>query len=436
MRLIVPAVCILILSCALPAFAAETENELSGEAPPGAESPPEQREPGSDPTNWVAAIEAEREAAYQEITSGNLAEGARALVQSLHNLPATQPDLIDDAYGSVQLLLYTMEYLMDESLRNQFVTGSLSPADDPLDQFIVSAYNVYIGQDTPEKTVATRELLASAATRNPFARIGSLFILSDPYFFDNADFTRQSQEILASEFPNLAITLEAHRYNVYGARKSDAETLAKAAARFTAKIGAAKRFASDAVIAATIACTGTRDDGSPADSVATYADALDSSSDWKARFGILLMLEPYGKGEDRGRVVQICNSLASTKPSDPYVTPDVVRARLMLLKIARDDWDETPGNVQTGPQGIQWVDTLLETRWKKNPYERCLYEDVMKGLMYSAKHLHKIGRPEIALRVLDKVGKQYPNSLVSAECRTESLRIEAEQVVVEQGPKQ
>ena len=63
-------------------------------------------------------------------------------------------------------------------------------------------------------------------------------------------------------------------------------------------------------------------------------------------------------------------------------------------------------------------------------------ETVMKGLMYSAKHLHKIGRPEIALRVLDKVGKQYPNSLVSAECRTESLRIEAEQVVVEQGPKQ
>ena len=435
MRWIMSTACILVFSCVPPAFAAESEAETANDNSSNTEFISEPREPNPLQKDWVASIEAEREAAYQEIISGNLADGANALVQSLRNLPATQPELIDDAYGSVQLLLYTMEYLMDETARNQFVTEALNPADDPLDRFIVSAYNVYIGQDTPEKTLATRELLAASATPNPIARIGSLFILSDPYFFDNADFTRQSQEILANEFPNLAITLEAHRYNVYGARKSDAETLAKAAEPFAAKSGKLNRFAADAVIKATINSTRKVEGSETTDPVAAYGNALTASTDWKARFGILLMLEPYSKGEDRERVVQACDPIASTKSPDLYVTPDVVRARLMLLKIAREKWDESPGDLQTGPQGLQWVDTLLDTRWKKNPYERCLYEDVMKGLMYSAKHLDKIGRPEMALRVLDKLGKQYPNSLVSTECRTESLRIDAEQVEIEQGPE-
>jgi len=383
---------------------------------------PQQR---SAPPEWIAQIESERDAAYSEITAGNLTAGSLALVQSLRALPVDHPELIDTAYGSVQLLLYTMEYLMDEPTRTQFVEQSLDPEHNPIDRFIVSGYNIYIGQDTPEKTLAAQDLLAAAATDNPFARIGALFILSDPYFFDNADFTRQSQEILAAEYPDLAITLEAYRYNIYGARKSGAEIIENASRTFTAKSSKASTFVKDPVIAATIEATRNGSTKSASDAIGVYARALDSTGDWKARFGLLLMLEPYGATE-RARVMEICERLAAPKDKPEFATPDAVRAQLMLLKLERGQWDATPGDPGTGPQGMQWVDNLLATKWKENPFERCLYEDVMKGVMNCAGHLDKIGRPLIAIRVFDKLAKQYPNSLVSAQCQSEMARIREE----------
>ncbi|HRI86662.1 MAG TPA: hypothetical protein PK869_00275 [Candidatus Hydrogenedentes bacterium] len=411
---------LLPLAIALLAYTATHGALAQTDTPPAT---PTQVKQGMTIQDWITQIESERDAAYNQLTAGDLSDGAASLTNSLRNLPAEHPELMDTAYGSLQLLLYTMEYLMDETVRTQFVQQHLEPEQNDIDKFIIAAYNIYIGQDTPEKTVATQDLLAAAATTNPFARIGALFILSDPYFFDNADFTRQSQEILAAEYPDLAITLEAHRYTVYGARKSGAEALTTATNAFAAKSGSTRNFAQDPVIAASIEAAPQLNAKSEAAAISAFTRALEASQDWKARFGLLLMIEPYGHNGHEAEVVRVCEAIATTKSATTIATPDAVRAQLMLLKLARGQWDQTPGTPTTRPTGMQWADALLEARWTKNPYERCLYEDVMKGLMNCAKQLDEIGKPDLAIQIYEKLAKQYPNSLVSRQCETELTRI-------------
>ena len=78
----------------------------------------------------------------------------------------------------MQLLLFIMEYLMDEPTVSLFVAESLNPQPGDSDKFIRTVYDVAIGQETAGKTQAAIEMTYLTESSNPFVRIGALFMLS------------------------------------------------------------------------------------------------------------------------------------------------------------------------------------------------------------------------------------------------------------------
>jgi hypothetical protein len=51
-----------------------------------------------------------------------------------------------------------------------------------------------------------------------------------------------------------------------------------------------------------------------------------------------------------------------------------------------------------------------------NPFERNLYEDVMKAVEKGAAHLAEAGRTEDAIAVYKALAAKYPRSLVCGRC--------------------
>ncbi len=120
---------------------------------------------------WVAQIQADRVQAETLVEQGNLRAAADLLAASWRSLPAAYPQLADTAAASVQLLIFIMEYLMDEPGVAQFVAETLNPHPGDSDKFIRTLYDVTIGQDTPGKTQATIEMTYLTESANPFVRI-------------------------------------------------------------------------------------------------------------------------------------------------------------------------------------------------------------------------------------------------------------------------
>ena len=139
---------------------------------------------------WVTQVQADRLLAEALVEQGNLRAAADLLATSWRSLPPAYPQLADTATASMQLLLFIMEYLMDEPTVSQFVAESLNPQTGDSDKFIRVVYDIAIGQDTPGKTQATIEMTYLTESSNPFVRIGALFMLSDPYYFTDPDFVK------------------------------------------------------------------------------------------------------------------------------------------------------------------------------------------------------------------------------------------------------
>jgi len=89
---------------------------------------------------WVAQIQADRTQAEALVDQGNLRAAADLLAASWRGLPPAYPELADTATASMQLLLFTMEYLMDEPTVSLFVAESLQNGDS--DKFIVPNHRV------------------------------------------------------------------------------------------------------------------------------------------------------------------------------------------------------------------------------------------------------------------------------------------------------
>ncbi|MBI2421344.1 MAG: hypothetical protein HYV27_00845, partial [Candidatus Hydrogenedentes bacterium] len=159
--------------------------------------------------DWEQQLIGDRDAANALFESGQLMEGATRLITGMHALPTDQPALVDPAAGNVQFLIFALEYLMTEEQVNTFTTQVLDTENNEFDNFIANLYNLQIGQESFGKTITTQDLQQMTASSNVFVRVGTLFILCEPYYFQDPIFVQQHLDILAAEFPTLGVTQEA-----------------------------------------------------------------------------------------------------------------------------------------------------------------------------------------------------------------------------------
>ena len=109
--------------------------------------------------NEISTLQREREVAEDLLAQGQLTDAANVLLASLKAAPPDQDELIDTGYRSIQLLLFTMEYLMDDNVLTAFSANSLNTGENEVDKFISCAFNIYIGQESDGKTIATQDLM-------------------------------------------------------------------------------------------------------------------------------------------------------------------------------------------------------------------------------------------------------------------------------------
>lgn len=353
--------------------------------------------------NSREAVVAERQGAYETICSGRVMEGATALLESLHSMPREDVSVADDAFASVQLLLFTMGCLMDDEMHGEFVKKALNPEEIDLDKFLITAQNLSLGLETADKNAAARDLQTLAMSKDPMVRIAANYLFAEPYYFESmSQCAAQARERLAAEFPNLELTREALRLPVYHVRVKGPEEMAKALADLEKAEATRSIVQSDKILTSVkTALAGLASGAKSGETVARLTDSLTVSADWRERYSNLHMLEFEKDGPARAQIESACSALAAR----PSVTPDVARAQIFMSRFARDE-----GNAR---EMRQWAEILISQERTCEPFERILYEDVLFEVQGCAEALIKNGAKEDAIKVLTALSEKYPNSAVA-----------------------
>jgi len=373
---------------------------------------------------WVAQMQADRTQAEALVDQGNLRAAADLLAASWRGLPPAYPELADTATASMQLLLFIMEYLMDEPTVSLFVAESLNPQPGDSDKFIRTVYDVAIGQETAGKTQATIEMTYLTESANPFVRIGALFMLSDPYYFTDPAFVKGMSGILARDFPNLTVTQEAIRLSLYAVADEDPDVIEQALGPdpgdpTKAQGGTPSQNAAEAAIARVLSndeVAGALREALP-DLAADPPRALQklcnnalNASEWRTRYGCLLIAERR-PAQSSAAFKTTFSNLAKRENR----TPDVAHARVLAGNEFRGSY--TPEKSQTTlDEAARAALQLLQTDWTAFPYERNLYEECLKEVQNMAAWMAEQGHVETAKDLYRALAQKYPNSLVSSAC--------------------
>lgn len=373
-----------------------------------------QEVPSSDDPG-IQAILTARSQAETQISQGQLIESGNTLLASLRAIPSNRAELADAAHGNVQLAVFMMEYLMPEALLTDFVTNHVKADDFATDKLVVTVYNMFIGQPSEGNMEAGRELTYLTTSENKIVRAIALYVVSDPYFFDNEDFTEQHIGFLATDYPNLELTQVALSLLVQQYRKTnsmvaiehlekydslDKSTTKRWSASFRERV---RQVQSDAFIK-----------DSRHDSFDPFREGAKTSPDWQERFSCLLMLEDFRKGGHGENVLPIAATLATNKS----VTPEVLRSRILLARLnAKDLVSPDRKSENSFADAYQWAQVLLDTEIEVLTPERTLWEDRMKAIKATAKDLGVAGYPQQAKELYAALAQEFPNSLVAQECQ-------------------
>jgi hypothetical protein len=387
----------------------------------------------------VQAVLNVRDTAEALLGQGDQIGAGGLLAQSLRDLPASRPELVDVAFGNLQLAVFAMQHLMNEATLAEFRTNQLQPDAHDVDRLLDELYTVWIGSPTAEKTAASRELTMLTVSDSPFVRITCLYILSDPYYYSDPAFTKQYQMILADQYPDLEITEWSLRFPLYSVRSKDLESLADSVRRtreielrdVVAEVEAKGEPEASKSEPAPVRRPGetdrmlTRIDAilsdlqapeREADGVAALRDTASNDTDWRLRYGAMLLAEPYRKHGYAADVEATAKDvLARRSPG----TPDVLWANVAVAKVNRAALDAGGAKSVQDARAQELVakaTTLLNADWEINPFDRVIYEDVMKNIRNSAQKLGEHGYYTEGISLYQALANKYPSSVVSAHC--------------------
>ncbi|MBI4560337.1 MAG: hypothetical protein HY706_22345 [Candidatus Hydrogenedentes bacterium] len=346
-----------------------------------------------------------RAAALGKITAGDIREGATELVIALRDWPEGTAS-IDAAVPTAHLLLFDLEYLMDDAIRRAFVDQVMKPDQEPADDLMLAGLylNLDSGLSVGEFRTVGQKLQALTNSPKPWVRALALALLASPYYFRDSNIAENARTELVKQFPDLELTRAVLRAPLYISRKKiTADSAAVSSAMAADSLLSARR---NDPVAATVQqtldklATNRVDEG-----VRILVDAVKNGPDAHTRFGCLYMLEEFAAAGRKTAVKEAASVLANSS----LESGDATYARIQLLRMAAGENDKA--------QLRNWCETLLAQEDLGTAYTRNMYEDLIKEVSKAAEELVRLEDSPAAIAALEGLAAKFPNSVVAAQAQ-------------------
>jgi hypothetical protein len=378
--------------------------QATGAAPPS---------PAETLARVCSMLAAEREAAYQAVEAGDSWGATATLAYSLRQIPGDDPAFIDDALvdegaAATRFAVYIMAELMDDDLRRQFRDAVLDPETYPTDELLGLQYDVTHAPTLEATYGIIDRFWALANGSNPAARVASLALLAAPYSFELWPHRAYARQMLVREYPDLDITRTVLQSSLSGCKNKGAN-IAEAMDDVINKeltTPEEQQILHDdpACSLAIAALPSLLDAGSRANGVAQLCAAITGEADWKTRFACINQAVGFRDIGYAQEVESACEALASSEPA----TPDVIRARCLVLGYARE-----AGDIE---KVRYWGEQLLAQDRIVDTIDRTLHEEVGNAIQFYADFLEKNGLKQEAASVHERLAAKFPNSVLATHC--------------------
>jgi hypothetical protein len=363
----------------------------------------------------LVALLAARSAAEVEVGEGNHGGAIDVVLQSLRDADATRPELADGAYGNGQLISYVLLHVMPEPAAYAYLENGFQPNVYETDKLVKALCTIAIGLEEADKTAQTREVIYLTSSENHLVRAMAMFFLSNPYFYDNTDFTEQYAELLAADYPDLELTQTALNLGLYAKRLSgDLPELAEGmAAKSVGNLPYQPWSASlRARIAESAKNLSEKSAASRAEAVAPLLDGVNGAQDWRERHFALLLMKNEFDGPLALELREVTRQLAGRKAN----TPDVLQARALLAQTLGADCAEAPEDKVMRDEAVAAGEALLDTGVGELTPERVMWETWAYGVRDCAKSLAAAGHSEEAIALYTALSEKLPGSKIAKAC--------------------
>ena len=379
-------------------------------------------------------LRAQRHQAFRTMISGQPIEAASSLIEVIRALPTDDPSIVDTATGNLQLLIFDVNFLMDDRMRQEFFTKVLDTKESEIDAFIVTLHEASIQKTPQELETFLNRLWEYSRSDNDFISAVALYLLANPYYSDGTDIGAEASKQMAARFPNIEATRNMLSLPIYH-RKSRPDIAGEYVRAYTGKPQApgTVRMRENAGEEKAVAAEDPfitklepiMDNMRYPETKREAVDGLlavinDEATDWRDRYSFMRVLEPEMKAPPGGAGAQgywkliepSMEALANRKE----LTPDVYRARVLLCDVACAAADYT--------DALYWAERVLteQERLYEHP-ERILYEEAVKTYIEYAESLEQNLLFEEAAKAYERLADYYPNSALAAECRGRADRV-------------
>ncbi len=368
--------------------------------------------PDNDP-DLIALLTA-RTTAEGFIAQGNHTAAASALTQSLRDCPANRPGLADAAYGNGQLASYLFLHVMQEADAYDFLLTQLDPDTYVTDKMLKLLVYIAIGLNDEQKTELSREITYLTSNENDIVRIITRFYLSNPYFYDNLEFTNQYAQMLGDEFPNLELTQISLNLALYDKSRKQGLDAVMADAQETKGTTPPYKPWSQRVRArlqASAQALASKKAPTRAAALAPLVEGIEKGTDWQERHFSLLLMKSEMDGEMAPAIREAARALAARKEN----TPDVLQARVLLA----NDLSLVEGANGAHEEALALARKVLHGGVGETTAERVMWETRAYGIQSCAEAMAKAGHLAAAVELYDELADQLPGSKIADACRND-----------------
>ncbi len=353
-----------------------------------------------------------RASAESAAAAGSFQQAAMVLAQSLRACPPARAELADAAYGNGQMASYLLLHVMPENDAYHVLLNQLQPEVYVTDKMLKLLCFIAVGLNQEQKTELSQEITYLTSSENQIVQTITRFYLSNPYFYDNDNFTNQFAQMLASDYPNLELTQVSLNLSLY--KKTHKDGLDSLVTEFRSEEKTKQALSPwSQRLRARIEASGVglkdKDTVSRETALAPLIEGIEKGEEWQERHFSLLLMKGEMDGELAPALVRATRSLARRKSN----TPDVLQARALLAAhlSGPDSTEEEQVEAMTYGRSLlrEGVDILSP--------ERVMWETRVYSIQTCAANLAKVGKLEEMVELYDELADQLPGSKIEEACR-------------------
>lgn len=363
----------------------------------------------------LAVLLAARATAEGQVSTGDHAGALDSLLQSLRDADPARAELADAAYGNGQMVSYVLLHVMPEPAAYAYLANGFHPTSYETDKLLKALCTIAIGLAEEEKTAQTREVTYLTSSENHIVRAMAMYFLSNPYFYENTDFTGQYAEQLSTDYPDLELTQTSLNLALYAKReRADIPELAEEISQKSIKNLPFQPWSESLrsrIQASAKNLTGkarlTR-----AEAMEPLLQGATQARDWHERHFVLLIMKYELDGPLAGELRDVTRQLSRRTRN----TPDVLQARALLATSLGADCVQDRGNEALKDEAFAAGEVLLEGGVGQITPERVMWETWAYGVRDCAKSLAAAGHTDEAIQLFTGLSEKLPGSKIAAEC--------------------